>query len=221
MGRNEAPIALRCNARVVDTITRTLVEKINNECFEWQSPRELSDRVDALSRMLGDRAMHQPGRTFREAFIATRFARHRGAGLVRLLHENGRETTPDFQITVDSQSFCFETTEADFPDRRRQGEARRPSGIEPMEFISRSAMVECIRERATKKATKRYSNCRGLVIYINPPSFTVEPALRWRDLVESGEPAAKAFPEVWAIRSRCALLWLEGVAQPSDEGIEF
>lgn len=197
------------------------IKALNQRCFEWMSPEALITVTDQLNVLLGDAVMSRSGKIFREAFIASRFARRRGASKVRLILEDDSITTPDFEIDVGGRILRFETTEADIPGRRRQDEYRRPRKVEPVIFTNLDIMTERMRELAAAKAAKGYADCYGLVIYVNPPAFFFNPEMRWDNLLRGGEPAAAAFREVWAFRGEGALLWLDGVAQEEEVGVEF
>lgn len=203
------------------TTDLALVGDLSERCFDWQSPDEMIALADQLGDALGDDAMFRRGRTFREAFIAGRFGRRRGARQVRLLKEDGQANTPDFELELDGRLLRFETTEADIPGRRRQDEYRRPREVEPMIFTDLDVMVEQMRKLAAAKAAKAYGECHGLVIWVNPPAFSFNPQMRWDSLVRGGEPAAQAFAEVWAMRGEGSLLYLNGVAQNEVPGEEF
>jgi len=203
------------------TVNLTVVADLSEQCFQWNTSDQMIALADELSEVLGNDAMFRLGRTFREAFIAGRFARRRGAQRVRLLKEDGKANTPDFELEVDGQYLRFETTEADIPGRRRQDEYRQPPKVERMIFTSLDVMVEQMRTLAAAKAAKRYDNCHGLVIWVNPPAFSFNPKMRWDSLVRGGEPAAQAFAEVWAMRGDGSLLWQHGAAQNEVAGEEF
>ena len=183
--------------------------------YEWQSPDEMSARVDELGRLLGNDVMQRRGRDYREAYIAARFAKTSEQDSVRLLRERNDETTPDFEVRKAGQISRYETTEADVPGRKRQLEYRdpRPPGVEPMNFTSLNAMVTQMRKVAGKKAAKVYRDCTGLVIHLNPPMFSFDPAFRTDQMREATEPAAAAFEEVWLLRDRGVLLWKSGEFQ--------
>lgn len=203
------------------TTDLVLVADLDCQCFEWQTPDAMIAIADKLGAALGEDAMFRRGRTFREAFIAGRFARRRGAQRVRLLREDGRTNTPDFEVEMDGRTLRFETTEADIPGRRRQDEYRQPRKVEPMIFTNLDVMVEQMRKLAAAKAAKAYDDCHGLVIWVNPPAFSFNPQMRWDSLIRGGEPAARSFAEVWAMRGEGSLLWLDGVAQAEVEGEDF
>jgi hypothetical protein len=203
------------------TTDPALIAEISERCFAWQIPEDMIALADQLSEALGYDAMMRIGRTFREAFIAGRFARRRGAEQVRLLKEDGRTNTPDFELQIGGRTLRFETTEADIPGRRRSDEFRQPPRVEPIIFTNLDVMVERMRELASAKAAKQYDDCHGLVIWVNPPAFSFNPQMRWDSLVRGGEPAAAAFTEVWAMRGEGSLLWLNGVEQPEVPGEEF
>ena len=200
---------------------RSQIVDLNEQCFEWCTPEEMIAHSDQLSILLDTSAMSRLGRTFREAHIAGRFAKRRGADAVRLLRESGKHATPDFEIFLNGRCLLYETTEADIPGRRRQDEYAKPAKAEPMFITNLDVMVEHMRELSAAKAAKRYTDCHGLVIWVNPPAFVFNPKLRWDSLVRGGEPAAAGFPEVWAMRGEGVLLWLNGVPQPEERGVEF
>jgi hypothetical protein len=112
------------------TSDAALVAEISERCFDWQTSEGMIALADQLSHALGYDAMFRRGRTFREAFIAGRFARRRGGEQVRLLREDGRANTPDFELLIEGRTLRFETTEADIPGRRRSDEFRRPPKVE-------------------------------------------------------------------------------------------
>lgn len=188
--------------------TEALVESL----YEWQSPDEMSARVDALSTLLGNDVMQRRGKSFREAFIAARFARTTEQDAVRLLRESNDDVTPDFEVCKGELTKRYETTEADVPNRKRQAEYRdpMPEGVQPMIFTSLTVMVPHMQKLAAKKASKPYRDCTGLVIYLNPPMFSFEPQFRTAQMKEATEPAASAFEEVWLIRDKGVLLWKNG-----------
>ena len=187
-------------------------EALITSFYEWQSPDEMSARVSALGELLGNDTMQRRGRAFREAFIAARFSRTAGQDRVRLLWETNDGVTPDFEVGRGDHCNRYETTEADVPGRRRQLEYRdpMPPGVEPMVFTSIDDMVPHMRGLAAKKASKPYRDCTGLVIHLNPPMFSFQPALRTAHMKEATEPAAAAFREVWLLRNRGVLLWENG-----------
>ncbi|HEY5721606.1 MAG TPA: hypothetical protein VIT45_04720 [Allosphingosinicella sp.] len=187
------------------------------ELYEWQTPDEMRDRVDRLAHILGNDSMQRVGKPFREAWVANRFARRGGYDAVRLLHENDVGTTPDFAVRVGQEQRRFETTEADVPGRRRQAEFRDPSqgGVQPMVFTSLTVMVAHIQALVTKKAAKRYDDCAGLIIHMNPPMFSFEPRFRTEQFLEATAPAAASFREVWLLRDLGVLLWKDG--KPADK----
>jgi len=197
------------------------VEALIASFYEWQSPGEMSARVDALGDLLGNDAMQRRGRAFREAFIAARFARTAEQDQVRLLHETNDGVTPDFEVRRGDYCNRYETTEADVPGRRRQLEYRDPAppGIEPMIFTSLDVMVPYIQGLVAKKASKPYRDCTGLVLHLNPPMFSFQPSFRTTQMREATEPAAAAFREVWVLRDQGVLLWKDGsfVGQVHDD----
>lgn len=180
--------------------------------FEWQPPYCMQERVDALAEMLGNDAMQRKGKPFREAWVAARFARRTDQEEVRLLREEQTGTTPDFAVRSGNVARRYETTEADVPGRKRQLEYRvpMPAGVEPMIMTSLDAMVEQMRLVTSRKAAKQYTDCAGLVVHLNPPMFSFNPAFRTDSMRLATEPAANAFREVWLLRDKGVLLWLEG-----------
>lgn len=197
------------------------IAELNGLCFEWNLPERVLQIADELSDLLGDSAMLRPGRTFREAYIAGRFARRRGASSVRLLVEDGTKQTPDFELLIEGGCLRFETTEADIPGRKRGDEYKKPAETKPMTFTSLDVMVEQMRRLSETKAAKRYDDCHGLIIWVNPPAFVFNPKMRWEALVRGGEPAAGSFKEVWVMRGEGSLIWQYGIPQPEIPGEEF
>jgi hypothetical protein len=168
--------------------------------YHWQSPDEMSARVDALGDLLGNDAMQHN---------------------VRLLQETNDGVTPDVEVRRGDHCNRYETTEADVPGRRRQLEYRDPTppGVEPMIFTSLNVMVPHIQALVRKKASKPYRDCTGLVLHLNPPAFSFEPSFRATQMREATEPAAAAFNEVWVMRDQGVLLWKNGsfVGQLHDD----
>jgi hypothetical protein len=197
------------------------VKALSERLFEWVTPAEGGDLIAELGDTLGDHAMMRIGRDFREGFIAQRFAKRRAAKAFRLLAPEPGTATPDFELDLAGRMRRYESTEADIPGRRRSDEYRIPRRAEPMVFTDLDTMVERMRELSAEKAKKSYEMCHGLVIWVNPPAFSFQPALRWDALVRGGKPAAGAFEEVWALRGEGSLLWLNGRAQPEILGEEF
>lgn len=197
------------------------IHALNNRLLDWIAVENVGDVIGELGERLGDDAMLRIGRHYREGFVAWRFADRRGAKALRLLKEQPGGTTPDFEIHLGDEFLRYETTEADVPGRRRQDEYRLPRKAERMIFTDLDAMIAHMRVLAARKAAKTYDNCRGLVIWVNPPAFAFIPELRWRGLVSGAEPAAGAFEEVWALRGTSSLLWRNGIPQPEIRGEEF
>jgi hypothetical protein len=192
-----------------------IIESLIDALFEWQPPTLMQDRVEKLGQALGNDAMQRRGRAFREAFVAARFALRTEQEEVSLLREVNDETTPDFAVRSNGLIARYETTEADIPGRKRQLEYRdpRPPGVEPMVFTSLDVMVERMREITGKKAAKTYSDCRGLIVHLNPPMFSFNPMFRTENMRIATEPAAQAFEEVWLLRDKGVLLWRAGKFQ--------
>jgi len=197
------------------------IHALNDRLLDWIAVENVGDVIGELGERLGDDAMLRIGRHYREGFVAWRFADRRGAKALRLLKEQPGGTTPDFEIHLGDEFLRYETTEADVPGRRRQDEYRVPRKAERMIFTDLDTMITHMRVLAARKAAKTYDNCRGLVIWVNPPAFAFIPELRWRGLVSGAEPAAGAFEEVWALRGTSSLLWRNGILQPEIRGEEF
>ena len=197
------------------------IHALNDRLLDWIAVEQVGDVIGELGERLGDDAMLRIGRHYREGFVAWRFAERRGADSLRLLKEQPSGTTPDFEIDLKGELLRYETTEADVPGRKRQAEYRVPRTVERMLFTDLDTMVAHMRVLAAKKAAKIYDNCRGLVIWVNPPAFAFVPELRWQGLVSGAEPAAAAFEEVWALRGTGSLLWHNGIPQPEIRGEEF
>ena len=175
----------------------------------------MQDRVNVLAEMLGNDAMQRRGKPFREAWVAARFALRTAQEEVRLLREEQNGTTPDFAVRTGNIVTRYETTEADVPGRKRQLEYRTslPAGVEPMIFTSLDAMIEQMRMITSRKAAKTYTDCAGLVVHLNPPMFSFNPEFRTQSMRAATEPAAKSFREVWLLRDKGVLLWLDGEFQ--------
>lgn len=200
---------------------RTVVKQLGDRLHDWISTAEAGDIIGKLGEVLGDEAMMRIGRHYREGFIAWRFADRREALSFRLLREQQGGTTPDFEIKRSGEILRYESTEIDVPGRRRQDEYRVPRKVERMLFTDLDMMVVHMREVAARKAAKVYENCRGLVIWVNPPAFSFRPEMKWDGLLRGAEPAADAFAEVWAMRGKGSLLWLNGKAQSEVPDEEF
>jgi hypothetical protein len=207
--------------QILSPVDKAGIAALSERLLDWIDVDKVGDIIGELGERLGDHAMMRIGRPYREGYIAWRFANRRGANALRLLKEQSGGTTPDFEIDLAGQFLRYEATEADVPGRRRQDEYRTPRRAEPMLFTDLDTMVEHMRDLAAKKAAKTYENCRGLIIWVNPPAFSFVPALRWEGLLRGGEPASTAFGEVWALRGNGSLLWLDGLPQPEVRGEEF
>ena len=180
--------------------------------YAWQSIETMETLVTRLGRQLGTDVFQRRGRSYREAFIALRLAKALGECEVRLLMEANDTPTPDFEVRINGVIKKYETTEADIPGRRRQAEYRqpRPDGVEPVVFTSLEVMVEHMRDLAAKKSLKSYTECFGLVIYLNAPAFFFNPQMRMAQLKTATEPASSAFEEVWVVRDKGVMLWQSG-----------
>ena len=185
-------------------------EQLIEQLFEWQPPELMQERVDVLAELLGNDAMQRRGKAFREAWVAARFAYRADQEEVRLLREEQNGTTSDFAVRSGNVTRRYETTEADVPGRKRQLEYRSPvpAGVQPMIMTSLDAIVEQMRLITSRK--KRYMDCAGLVVHLNPPMFSFNPEFRTESMRLATEPASIAFREVWLLRDKGVLLWLEG-----------
>lgn len=171
------------------------------DLFRWQAPEALLARAELLRRKLGGLALRRPGKDFREAFVASRFARWRNASFVRLLEPHKLLPTPDFAIRLGASEFWFETTEADCPGRKRGDEVEAPEGtisqIPDDHWVEPSEYQALVRERVLVKASKEYSKCDGLIIWSNAFPIADEEGLTpdwWRAAVT---PAEDKFDEIW------------------------
>ena len=171
----------------------------NQEFFEWQTPEKLRKLADIESDSLGALALKSPGREFREAFVASRFAQHRDAAFVRLLPTRQGKQTPDFAILVGGDELWFETTEIDRPNRRRGDEPLVDSAqfYAEDEWSTPEELCPTATSRIGSKVSKNYDKCDGLVIWFN--AFPVERSHTMnRDWWEKVSSSAKSrFAEVW------------------------
>jgi hypothetical protein len=71
----------------------------------WFTPEDLIDLTNRVGEELAA-ASAPNAASYREAFIAARFAAHRGAEKVRLIGETAHHT-PDFAILVDDRELCL------------------------------------------------------------------------------------------------------------------
>ena len=185
---------------MISQADRELVRQLSDRLHDWIPTSEAGDIIGRLGEVLGNESMMRVGRHYREGFIAWRFADRRGAAAFRLLREQQGGTTPDFEIDRGGEVVRYEATEIDVPGRRRQDEYRVPRKAEPMLFTNLDTIVEHMREVAARKAAKIYEDCRGLVMWVNPPAFVFEPAMRWEGLLRGGEPAANTWAPTSTLR---------------------
>lgn len=169
--------------------------------FEWHLPDELRQTAEVEAIRLGQMALLRPGKKYREAYVASRFAAFRKALSVRLLPESNEIVTPDFEMKVGEIVQRFEITEADRPGRRRGDEDRSTiERVEPVpddEWTDPDEYQALVEYRARTKADKSYNRCEGLIIWSNAWPIANEQALTldwWRTACK---PAENAFAEVW------------------------
>jgi len=167
--------------------------------FDWQSPEELEISAEGQRGVLGPLALKGPGKDFREAYVAAKFATARGADLVRLLEPNGHQPTPDFAISLFGSELWFETTEIDRPNRRRGDEVRTSlvESIPDDEWISPNAYAVVTHQRVDAKTKKNYSKCDGLVIWSNGFPIENESTLTLEWWQSAARPASDIFSETW------------------------
>jgi len=186
----------------------------------WLPPQDLL----ALTNRVGE-ALHQTceirsqrGKSFREAYMASRFALFRGAEAVRLLPETGQHT-PDFAIRLHGQELIYENTEADNPLLHRNeayettcrqfgiGEAH-PTTTPVM--ISPDAYATEIARLVAKKVAKHYQRCQGLLIRSNTTWIEglEDPPLDWWRAACAGAKAR--FEECWVFHHRHFFAVYEG-----------
>lgn len=171
--------------------------------FEWQSPECLRDNAELVRSQLGAMSMRGPGKDFREAYVAARFATFRHADLVRLIPPRERERipTPDFAVRIGATELWFETTEADRPRRKRGNEDHspidKPQRIPDSHWVEPESYQRLVQQRTRSKAAKKYDKCDGLIIWSNafPRANEDHLTLDWWRI--ACLPARNAFPEVW------------------------
>ena len=144
----------------------------NEPLFGWQSPLELIARASDMREALGTRALLRDGTSFREAYIAGKFAAHLNFDTVKLLRPR-TQPTPDFAIRRGEREFWFESTEADRPSRKRNLEYQAidfsgsPRLLRDDEWISQADYADEIDRLCGQKSVKHYDKCDGLVINSN------------------------------------------------------
>lgn len=146
-------------------------------------------------------ALRRPGKKFREAYVACRFAAFRRASAVRLLPERDTIETPDFALKIGSNEQCFEITEADRPGRRRGDEDHssltRPVLVPDDEWTDPLEYQELVSHRVRKKAAKNYDECQGLLVWSNAWPIAKDKMLNTEWWQAACRPAANVFAEVW------------------------
>jgi len=170
--------------------------------YEWQSPQKLLDDVEVKRSELGRLISKGPGRDFREAFVASRFAAFRNATAVKLLQPRHGLPTPDFAILPGpGEELWFETTEIDRPDRRRGDEPPMPptvfQDVPDEHWVSSEIYAQTVRARVGTKALKKYDKCEGLIIWSNAAWVDDDDDLTddwWKSVASA---AAPKFSEVW------------------------
>ncbi len=178
------------------------VNRMRSELETWHNPSEMVAKVNATVERLGDVAFfNAPDLTFlREAWIAGKFGKSRGAERVRLIPDH----FPDFVISIDGREEEFEAAEVDAPDRRRGLEyAGQEGGIvhDPVEqWVERARRApEWIARVCRQKAEKRYGYKAHLVVYLNMGEYDI----RHKEVVgtfpEATAPAHAAFASVWVL----------------------
>jgi len=187
----------------------------------WSDPETFDNLVDDCSAALGPPGpMIRHGTDFwRDAWIASQFAKQSGAGRVRLLHP---APYPDFAVVLDGREFKFEATEALRENRRRGDEFRED--LEKLErgenavrhdpvedWLTPDSAARLLRRCSESKARKSYASTCGLVIYLNESEYrTNEPNIR-RTFLDATAAAGRAFQSVdvfW--NSRFQRVWTAG-----------
>ena len=160
--------------------------------------------ADSDAAELGDRAMLADGQSFRDAFVASRFAAFRDAENVRLLRPRHGQPTPDFAILLnDVEEQWFEITEADRPGRRRQHEYQcgfrdeRFRSLTDEEWTDADTYQDVVRSIVTKKAAKSYDQCQGLIVWSNAFGITDDDKIGPLWWLEACGPGLDRFEEVW------------------------
>lgn len=141
----------------------------------------------------------------RDGYVAYRFAEHRAAQSVWLTVE----TRPDFGVMIGDRDHLFEVTEADWPDRRRSkeykediiprlraGTATAEDGTDlfRMKPEEARALLQCAAEG---KRDGQYDPACGLVILLQPGSWSSVVRGVEAIMAIGTEPARVAFREVW------------------------
>ncbi len=177
---------------------------MHSSCFyEWQHPERLAESAELMRTQLAGLSMRGPGKDFREAFVAAKFAKVREADAVKLLQTRHGTPTPDFAIRMGTNELWFETTEADRLGRKRGAEDQAPGVREFLEseWVTASDYHSVVCQRVQTKTQKSYDKCDGLIVWSNafpladPDELTAD---WWCSAVTSAEGV---FGEVWVHHS--------------------
>lgn len=171
--------------------------------FSWMAPSEMLRLTEVNAIQLGDRAMWKEGQAFRDAFVASRFAILRAAEKVRLLSPRYGQATPDFAILVDNAEQWFEVTEADRAGRKRQNEYQGGFRDVPVrllaeeEWTNANAYKCVVQSLVTKKASKAYDRCRGLIVWSNAFGIIDDEKITQKWWSQACESGWRSFEEIW------------------------
>ena len=213
------------DADAMTKLTKAERRRLRQSLGDWQAPRELLRRADALMDQLGVvELFNQAGVDFiTEAWAAATFAGYRQADAVRLVKEAAG--WPDFEMRMGDDRQAWEFTEALEIGRRRGDEfAENAAAIErgeaPVEddpfedWIARADQVPAILETAVrKKVGKRYGGGARLLIYLNIQEFGARQSEIEASFRESTAGGKGAFPEIWILwKARAYRVWVGGEA---------
>lgn len=152
-------------------------KQIRRDFETWRMPDDLEACVETFANKLGstDFLGDKNSANSRDAWIAAKYAKAKGATAVRLVAGEW----PDFEIKINGKIEQYEATQADVPDRKmideyKKADANRDDdGLsiewDPyVDWIKRTdAIPEALKLASRKKAEKRYpSRKAGLVIYL-------------------------------------------------------
>lgn len=199
----------------------------SEEQREWKarleqpmSPAEMRRVWKEYKAIIGSQMLVQPGVEFlRDAFVAYRFAGTVGALNVHLISS----PRPDFATGITNRCHRFEVTEADWPDRKRSDEYKfkhipeEISGTAKVEYapelfsMKADDAFEMANRVVSEKCDGRYEKTDGLVVYLQPGSWSDERRAVEAILPRATEIARDHFEEVWVLwGSRLYLLWQFG-----------
>ncbi len=170
--------------------------------FEWQKPDQFECLIRAAADCLGYDSLKRAGRSYREGFVASKFALAQSVSRVRLLLPLSHKPTPDFEVDFGNGPRKYEITEADNPNRRRGAESPPlvPTLLPESEWVSSELYSKTVTRLTEKKARKSYASQSGLII--NHNAFVSDP---WRlDLSWWKANTLKArstFLEVWVFEN--------------------